>query len=399
MIQDNGRLCVKCGALYVDGAPSVCPAGDKHDEGASPHYVLTDNTFVQGSGVGNMWGVLGVSKTGPGVRGQSDTTGVVGEGLEYGVHGVTRGGGQAVRGENTADGDGVAGSSASGTGVFGEGPQNGVHGKSGTGQAVYGENTADGDGVGGLSVGGTGVSGVSTSGRGVYAQSESWDGVAGISQTGTGVFGAGRLHGVHGKSDQGRAVLGENTAGGDGVAGTSASGTGVAAVSKSGTGLYASSDSGLAGRFHGHLEVTGEIRMVGADCAEEFEVPQGVEAGTVMVIEDGGALEVSSLPYDKRVAGVIAGAGRYTPGLVLDTSGESGTGGSRGAISLMGKAYCRVDATRAAIAVGDLLTTADLPGCAMRAADRDRAFGAVLGKALAPLAEGTGLIPILVTLQ
>jgi hypothetical protein len=35
----------------------------------------------------------------------------------------------------------------------------------------------------------------------------------------------------------------------------------------------------------------------------------------------------------------------------------------------------------------------------MKANDRDRAFGAVLGKALRPLANGRGLIPVLVALQ
>jgi hypothetical protein len=35
----------------------------------------------------------------------------------------------------------------------------------------------------------------------------------------------------------------------------------------------------------------------------------------------------------------------------------------------------------------------------MKAADREHAFGAVIGKALAPLPSGRGLIPILVALQ
>jgi hypothetical protein len=35
----------------------------------------------------------------------------------------------------------------------------------------------------------------------------------------------------------------------------------------------------------------------------------------------------------------------------------------------------------------------------MKAADAAQAFGAVLGKALAPLPSGRGLVPILVTLQ
>ena len=36
---------------------------------------------------------------------------------------------------------------------------------------------------------------------------------------------------------------------------------------------------------------------------------------------------------------------------------------------------------------------------AMKAADPARAFGAVIGKALRPMREGCGLIPILVSLQ
>lgn len=404
MIENNWRSCTKCGALYADGGPSVCAAGDKHDEGASLHYLLTDNTYVQGSGVGNMFGVLGVSTGGDGVHGQSDTTGVFGEGQAYGVHGKSDSG-RAIFGENTGQGDGVTGLSASGTGVFGEGPQNGVHGKSASGRAVYGQNTTDGDGVTGESESGSGVAGLSTSGRGVYAESSSWDGVAGISQSGTGVFGTGKLHGVHGKSDSGRAVFGQNTAAGDGVAGESASGTGVAALSNTGTGLYASSQSGPAAHFKGHVEVTGEIRMIGADVAEQFSVPLYVQPGTVMVIDDSGALAVSSGAYDRRVAGVVAGAGHYRPALVLDSEGinesQCAAEGStqRRAISLIGKAYCRVDASGQPISVGDLLTTAEVPGCAMRATERERAFGAVLGKALEPLSEGTGLISILVSLQ
>ena len=49
--------------------------------------------------------------------------------------------------------------------------------------------------------------------------------------------------------------------------------------------------------------------------------------------------------------------------------------------------------------LGDLLTTSDTVGAAMRADDRDKAFGSVLGKALAPLQDGVGMIPVLVALQ
>jgi hypothetical protein len=51
------------------------------------------------------------------------------------------------------------------------------------------------------------------------------------------------------------------------------------------------------------------------------------------------------------------------------------------------------------IVVGDLLTTSPLPGYAMRVTDHDRAFGAVLGKAMGRLEVGTGFVPVLVALQ
>jgi hypothetical protein len=49
--------------------------------------------------------------------------------------------------------------------------------------------------------------------------------------------------------------------------------------------------------------------------------------------------------------------------------------------------------------MGDLLTTSPTPGHAMKADDPLKAFGAVIGKALRPLDEGEGLIPILIALQ
>jgi hypothetical protein len=96
------------------------------------------------------------------------------------------------------------------------------------------------------------------------------------------------------------------------------------------------------------------------------------------------------------VAGVVSGAGEYRPALVLDRR-ESAT--ERISVALVGKVYCKVDADYGPIEVGDLLTTSKRPGFAMKAGDRVRAFGAVIGKALAPLQNGQGSIPILVALQ
>ena len=115
-----------------------------------------------------------------------------------------------------------------------------------------------------------------------------------------------------------------------------------------------------------------------------------------MVLGVEGKLERSQKAYDKRVAGVVSGAGDYKPGIVLDKQESSNT---RKPIALVGKVYCKVDAQYGAIEVGDLLTTSPTPGHAMKADDPLKAFGTVIGKALRPLAEGQGLIPILIALQ
>jgi hypothetical protein len=66
---------------------------------------------------------------------------------------------------------------------------------------------------------------------------------------------------------------------------------------------------------------------------------------------------------------------------------------------MMGKVFCKVDAAHGPVDVGDLLTTSPKAGHAMTATDPPSAIGAVVGKALRPLANGTGLVPILVMLR
>jgi hypothetical protein len=120
-----------------------------------------------------------------------------------------------------------------------------------------------------------------------------------------------------------------------------------------------------------------------------------IEPGTVMVLGEEGALQPSHQAYDKCVAGVISGANNYKPGIILDKRHlQSG----RKPIALLGKVFCKVDASYAPIEIGDMLTTSDNPGYAMKASEPIRAFGAVIGKALKPLESGKGLIPVLVGL-
>jgi hypothetical protein len=176
----------------------------------------------------------------------------------------------------------------------------------------------------------------------------------------------------------------------------------VLGISTSGIGVHGKGK--LGGFFEGDVkvvgsvDVTGDVLLVNADCAEDFDIAAGgtVDAGTVMVLNDAGKLTASAHAYDRRVVGVVSGAGSYKPGMVLD---RRDTGALRQPIGLLGKVFCKVDAQFCAIAVGDSLTTSPTPGHAMATNDPIRSFGAVIGKALQPLSRGQGVIPILITLQ
>jgi hypothetical protein len=176
----------------------------------------------------------------------------------------------------------------------------------------------------------------------------------------------------------------------------------VTADSASGIGVRAKGGL-LAGLFQGNVkvegnvDVTGDVRFVNADCAEEFELAgaEAIEPGTLMSFRLDGTLYPSLEAYDNKVAGVISGAGAYKPGIVLDRK----QGGNRAPIALLGKVYCKVDAAYSPIEVGDLLTSSATAGHAMKATDPAKAFGSVIGKALGSKTEGRGMIPILVALQ
>jgi hypothetical protein len=312
--------------------------------------------------------------------------------------------GHCIMADSKGNGIGVYAVSQSNHGVRGEckGEKGvGVYGISAGGTGVYAVSNSS-NGVRGESQGaGVGVYGVSASGTGVYAVSKSQNGVKGESQAaGVGVWGISvDGTGVYAVSKSQNGVKAESQGNGIGVWGKSATGNGVRAESlgADGTGIYATGGK-LAGYFKGDVEVTGDIRLVNADCAEEFDVSEEIESGTVMVLDMNGNLEPSCVAYDRKVAGIISGAGGFKPGIVLDKR-EQKSGTARMAVALMGKVFCKVDATFSSVEIGDLLTTSPTIGHAMKANDPLKAFGAVIGKALQPLKDGKGMISVLVALQ
>ena len=263
----------------------------------------------------------------------------------------------------------------------------GVDARSNSGIGVHAESQTN-----------TGLFTTSSSGIGVDARSNSSIGVQAISQTNTALFAISTSGlGIDARSTQSIAVRATATTD-TGVFATSNSGRGVDGRSTTGIGVFGEGGQ-YAGYFHGDLMVTGDVLLSGADCAEHFDVVPDEhvpDAGTVVVIDQDGQLRESHEAYDRKVAGVVSGAGEFRHAIVLDkrTSDQA-----RVPVALVGKVYCKVDARQDAICVGDLLTSSSTPGHAMKASQPGRSFGAILGKALKPISGKLGLIPVLVTLQ
>lgn len=147
------------------------------------------------------------------------------------------------------------------------------------------------------------------------------------------------------------------------------------------------------------LEITG-----GSDVAEPYDVApsEGVlpVPGMVVAIDPDniGKMRVVSGAYDRTVAGIISGANGIKPGITLTQTGTVADGDMP--VASIGRVWCWCDADLGGpINAGDMLTTSDTPGHAMKVNDHARSQGATLGKAMSPLKSGRGLVLVLVSLQ
>jgi hypothetical protein len=347
---------------------------------------LMPGAQMEGSIAGTA-GILRASNTGEGAAlvglatsATGATYGVLGNAYSpngYAVWGYANGGATGVRGFSASTGAGVWGSSATGAGVYGESTNfNGVRGIAHNINhgAVVGVHQGGGIAVYGLSTTNVGAYGESTSGWGVYGKSQSSIGVYGESASFEGV------RGISHNADHG-GVVGINDAPG-------------------GTAVYGiATNGGYAAWFNGRtktnvVEITG-----GADLAERFNVSEETaEPGTLMIIDatNPGHLTISRSAYDTKVAGIVSGAGGVKPGLTLHQAGvmEGDT-----EVAIAGRVYVKAIDSNGSIEPGDLLTTSDRPGYAMKATDRDRTHGTIIGKAMTGLDSRTGLVLVLVNLQ
>ncbi|HEX8354947.1 MAG TPA: hypothetical protein VF611_18715, partial [Pyrinomonadaceae bacterium] len=155
-----------------------------------------------------------------------------------------------------------------------------------------------------------------------------------------------------------------------------------------------------ASKLHvaGDITVDGNINAKYQDVAEWVPSTQKLSAGTVVILDVGrdNHVAASATAYDTRVAGVISAQ----PGISL---GEKGEG--KVLVATTGRVKVKVDATRGAIRVGDLLVTSGAAGVAMKSEPLDLGGvpihrpGTIIGKALESLEKGTGEILVLLSLQ
>lgn len=163
---------------------------------------------------------------------------------------------------------------------------------------------------------------------------------------------------------------------------------------------------GLKSDGDGYFEGTMSAAIVeirgGADLAESFKVNNpvdAVQAGMVVSIdpEHPGEMKLSSSSHDRKVGGIISGAGGLRVAIHLGDKPDAKDGFRQ--VALTGRVYVKATATSGAIQPGDMLTTSSIPGHAMKVTDYNKAQGAIIGKAMTTINPETGLVLVLVTLQ
>jgi hypothetical protein len=203
--------------------------------------------------------------------------------------------------------------------------------------------------------------------------------------------------GVFGASSNNAAVWGESTSDIGGLFRTQ-SGRGVVAVSQTGTIVEGYSNASPNRVFH--IDHNGTY-TAGSDFAEALPASgnrAGYEPGDVLVISTKapGKIEKASQPYDPRVAGIYS----TRPGMLgADKNGTERVDKDDVPVAIVGIVPTKVSAMNGPVGVGDLLTTSSVPGYAMRCANRVKCVGAIVGKAMEPLAGGKGVIKVLVMLR
>ena len=193
------------------------------------------------------------------------------------------------------------------------------------------------------------------------------------------------------------------TGGGGGVSGSGTTSTlplwagattlGNSALTQTGNNISVGGDLTATGTISG-----GNVVAKYQDVAEWVPGRGHLPAGTVVSLDGArrNGVVAAHRAYDTHVAGVVSAQ----PGVIL---GEGGA--DKVLVATTGRVKVKVDATRGAIKIGDLLVASTRAGVAMRSRPvrAGRALmhrpGTIIGKALEPLAKGGGEILVLLSLQ
>lgn len=151
-------------------------------------------------------------------------------------------------------------------------------------------------------------------------------------------------------------------------------------------------------RATGNMFADGSFNFIGAELAEYIDVTNTVESGDVIEIDpdNPGKFRKAREAQSVRVAGIIT----TVPRVILDDNSVSGQKrNGRPAVALAGRVPVKAMAKFGAIEIGDLLVSSSIPGYAMKCSERSECMGAIIGKAMEPLAEGVAKIMVQVMLR
>ena len=150
--------------------------------------------------------------------------------------------------------------------------------------------------------------------------------------------------------------------------------------------LHVEGDANVTGTIY----YGGNLEGYGADIAEYVHGPSDLEPGDVVIIAGNRneAIFKSMTAYDTMVAGIVS----------TDPSHIISADDGNIPLALAGRVPVKVTNEGGVIKRGDLLTTSNTPGHAMKCADKVQCIGAIVGKAMEPFEGESGTITALVML-
>lgn len=424
----GGKGAPTGGAGGLGGSGSV--GGSTGSAGSTYGVANLSSLFVGsggaggGSGAGGGGGAGGVGGTtrgagGAGATGGAGGTGGTGGGIIFIESGVidNTGGTISSNGSNgSAASVGVAGTGApaisvgaaavgnAGGGGGGSGAGGGGGGGSGgsvfikTGNLIAaGTLSATGGTGGNTNTGGAGGAGGNSAGSASSTNNAGGGGGGGGGNAGGAAGAAGVASGTGATNNQGSAgtaaTATTNPTGQTGGSGRihceTPTGTGCTGADSQGVNTYSTGNS------YGTLFI-GTVNTFSADLAEYYTAgDQTIEEGEVVIIDEidatsSGILYKTTIPYDRRVVGVIS----TDPGLILGSPDIDPVKMSQQRkLALTGRVPVKVTTQNGDIKVGDYLTSSQHPGIAMKATKA----GPVIGQALNDYSGDTvGLVNVLV---